>query len=169
MENKHENQNLEQFNIPLYGIIFTKPKDFGDFDWMCKQPEYSNALFIFNDNEEHHNSNKRGMGNAIVRPYNKFNKQLTKPKSAGIPTGTMAEGGYQKLTPNVTKVVSESINEIKELLTLYEYDSIYYSVGSNGKLGTGLFNVNSNVIDYIDQQIKALANNFIFVPNKSFL
>ena len=144
--------------MQVIGTIFTKPNQFGDFNWMISNPEYDNSLFIFNDNEEFHETNRTGMGNAIIRQYNKYNRKLTKPKSAGIPTGTLAGGGYQELNSHVIQNVSGAIEEIKELLNKYQYDSICYSVGPNGKLGTGIFDVNTQVINYIDKEIKALSD-----------
>lgn len=150
------NTPVTKFDIPIYGTIYSGPNKLGDFNWMCNQHLYSNVLFIFNDNEEFHATCREGRGNAIMRKYNKHNEKLTKPKSAGIPTGTLATGGYQKLDSHVISIVSNSLNEIKELLSKYKYDAIFYSVGPNGKLGTGLFDVCSEVVDYIDGQIKQL-------------
>ena len=50
----------------------------GDFAWMIEQPEYADALFIFNDNEGEFRAHQRhapgarqchaGGGNAVIRP-----------------------------------------------------------------------------------------------------
>ena len=129
----------------------------GDFSWMIEQDIYNTCLFIFNDNEMHHNTSIRGGGNAAVRPYNKHNKLLPKPRSAGIPTGTIV--GYDTLSAPVKGVIDSSIEEIKELLRTYKYETVYYSIDSKtGKLGTGIFRVGPDVTDYIDQQINSLAN-----------
>jgi hypothetical protein len=142
--------------VKVVGVQYTSPNTYGDFKWMIKQPEYSDALFIFNDNEEHHETDKQGLGNAVIRPWNKYGSAEI-PRSAGIPTGTLKKGGYNMLTNSVQNVIDDAIIEIKELIQNYNYSTIYYSVGSNGKLGTSLFYVNQNVINYIDEQI----NNFI--------
>ena len=144
-------------NIQIYGTKFIGRGIIGDFEWMIQQPSYANSLFIFNDNEEHHMSMRRGAGNAVIRPYNKYNTKLEKPLSAGIPTGTMARGGYEFLTSDVEKTINASIDEIIELIKTHKYDAIYYSVGSNNKLGTGLFKVDKSVIDYIDNKIQSLS------------
>jgi hypothetical protein len=34
---------------------------------MCNNSVYNDSLFIFNDNEEEHNTNSIGGGNAIIR------------------------------------------------------------------------------------------------------
>lgn len=144
-------------NIQIYGTKFTKRGQIGDFDWMIQQPNYQNSLFIFNDNEEHHMSMRRGAGNAVIRPYNKYNSNITIPLSAGIPTGTMLRGGYNFLTSDAQNVIDNSIKEIIELIKLHEYDSIYYSVGPDNVLGTGLFKVDKSVIEYIDKKIHELS------------
>ena len=51
----------------------------------------------------------------------------------------------------------QNLSKIIELIKTYNYDAIYYSVGSNNKLGTGLFKVDQNVINYIDQKIQLLS------------
>lgn len=144
-------------NTQIYGTKFTKKRTIGDFEWMIQQPEYKNSLFIFNDNEEHHLTMIRGGGNAVIRPFNKYNQNLEKPLSAGIPTGTMMKGGYDFLTTDVERTIDATLNEIIELIKKYNYDAIYYSVGLNNKLGTGLFKVDQNVINYIDQKIQLLS------------
>ncbi len=167
MENNMDtiNKIINTSNILLYGTIYSGPNKLGDFNWMCKQPLYSNVLFIFNDNEEFHDTCRQGSGNAIMRIYNKFNGKLSKPISAGIPTGTLINGGYQKLDEHVISVVTEAINEIKEIVAKYKYDGIFYSVATNGKLGTGLFDVCPEVINYIDMEIKKLSNQPIQILN----
>lgn len=144
-------------NIQIYGTKFTKKGQIGDFEWMIQQPNYQNSLFIFNDNEEHHNDTKKGLGNAVIRPYNMHNSNIVIPLSAGIPTGTMLRGGYNFLTADVQKVIDGAINEIIELIKLYNYESIYYSVGPDNILGTGLFKVDKSVIQYIDKKIHELS------------
>jgi hypothetical protein len=142
----------------IYGTKFVKRGTFGDFEFMCNQDVYSNSLFIFNDNEEDHNICTSGGGNAIIRKYNKYNINLQKPKSAGIPTGNYKNGGYKNLTEDVIKTIDNSIDEIKELLNKYKYTSIYFSVGNNKLLGTSIFNVDINVLLYIDTKISSLSD-----------
>lgn len=142
--------------VQVVGVQYNKPGVYGDFNWMIKQSEYSNALFIFNDNEEHHETCIKGHGNASIRIYNRFGNYKSQPRSAGIPTGTLSQGGYSFLTSNVQKTVDNSIQEIKQLIQTFGYTKIFYSVGPSGKLGTSIFNVDSNVIEYIDGQIRSL-------------
>jgi hypothetical protein len=146
------------FNIQLIGVKFVKPNQFGDFNWMCQQDEYSDALFIFNDNEEYHDTCKGGAGNAIMRKYNKYSK-LNKPKSAGIPTGTLEHGGYQSLNVHSIKQIDNAFEEIIELVKVFKYKQIYYSSEPDGKLGTSIFNVDSKVIKYITNILFSLTTN----------
>ena len=148
------------FYIQVIGIKFTSRNQYGDFYWMCMQNKYENSLFIFNDNEEYHNTCKKGLGNAIIRIFNKYSK-LNKPMSAGIPTGTLILGGYDKFTPKVKKTIDNAFEEIIELIKIHNYDTIYFSSELDGKLGTSIFNVNPKVIMYITSRIYKLSFNHI--------
>ena len=145
-------------NIQLIGVKFVKPNQFGDFNWMCHQDEYSDSLFIFNDNEEYHSTCRGGAGNAIMRRYNKYSK-LDKPKSAGIPTGTLELGGYKSLNLHSLKQIDMAINEIIELINFYKYKQIYYSSELDGKLGTSIFIVDDKVTRYITHRLYSLTTN----------
>jgi hypothetical protein len=125
----------------------------GDFNWMIGQSKYDDILFIFNDNEEYHDTNRRGAGNAIIRQYNKYNKELDIPRSAGIPTGTLARGGYKKLDNENKKIIKNSIKEIKELIVKYDYKKICYSADEDGLLATAIFYVDPKVLKYITKRI----------------
>lgn len=82
--------------------VFAGYEKLGDWEWMCDQPLWAHALFIFNDNEEQFDAFIGGLdsgytlgaGNAVARPWRKLNP----PKSAGIPTGKLGSG-YQLLDP----------------------------------------------------------------------
>jgi hypothetical protein len=140
----------------LVGTVYSGRRKWGDFTWMCQQPEFSHSLFLFNDNEEYHSTCRKGKGNAIMRRYNKWNRKLEKPIAAGIPTGTLRQGGYTSLDSHVINQVCNAMAEIRELLETYSYDTIVYSVDPSGKLGTNLFSVCPEVIDFIDSQIRGL-------------
>ena len=141
--------------VKVIGSIYNGNNTVGDFNWMIKQSDYTNCLFIFNDNIECHLTNKKGSGNAIIRQFNRFSS-LDKPRSAGIPTGTLKYGGFTKLDEEVETIIDGSINEIKELIEKYNFDTVYFSQDSSGKLGTSIFKVNQDVIDYITEQIYKL-------------
>ncbi len=146
--------------MQVIGTIFTKPNQFGDFNWMILNPEYDNSLFIFNDNEEHHNSCRQGGGNAIIRKYNKYSS-LDTPRSVGIPTGTMALGGYRTFNQEIKNKIDNYFEEIIELVNKYKYTTIYYSseLSNNGLIGTSIFKVNHKVLEYITWKIHSLSTN----------
>ena len=125
----------------------------GDFNWMIKQPEFDDILFIFNDNEEYHNTNVKGGGNAIIRKYNKYNTKLLKPRSVGIPTGTLKYGGYNELNEHTKKQIDLAIDEIKEIIIKFNYKKICYSINKNGSFGTSIFDVDEKVKEYILNKI----------------
>ena len=144
--------------IEIKGIQFEKEGLYGDFNWMINQSEYSNSLFIYNDDSESqlNKSYKKGKGNAIIRQYNQYVPGIDIPRSAGIPTGSRKNGGYTELNEEVKEKIDLSINNIKELILKYNYKVIYYSADKNGKLGTGIFKVNKEVIEYITNEILLL-------------
>lgn len=144
------------FDIQIIGIKFSSRNQYGDFLWMCPQNKYANSLFIFNDNEEHHNTSFSGGGNASMRIFNKHSI-LNIPLSAGIPTGTISSGGYDKFTPEVKKTIDNAFKEIIELIKIHNYSTIYFSSELDGKLGTGIFTVNQKVIEYITSRIYKLS------------
>ena len=158
-------------NIQVIGIKFVKSNQYGDFNWMSEQYKYSDSLFIFNDNEEYHDTCRSGAGNAIMRIYNKYSK-LDKPKSAGIPTGTLEFGGYQSLNSATKKQIDNSFEEIIELIDIYKYKQIYYSSELDGKVGTSIFNVDNKVIRYITHKLFTLTINPVQIvkvlPNDFF-
>lgn len=159
------------FDIEVIGVKFTSRNQYGDFCWMCQQNQYRNSLYIFNDNEEYHYTDRRGAGNAIMRTFNRHSNCVI-PLSAGIPTGTLAEGGYQKFTTEIKKVIDDSINEIIELIKNHKYKTIYFSAELDGKLGTSIFDVNPKVINYITNHIYGLSFNPVkiikLLPNDNF-
>ena len=38
--------------IEVIGSVYTGKNKDGDFNWMIQQPQYADALFVFNDNEQ---------------------------------------------------------------------------------------------------------------------
>lgn len=142
--------------VKIIKTIYEGRNEYGDFNFMIKQEEYDNALFIFNDNIEDHFNCVKGGGNAIIRKYNRYSK-LEKPKSAGIPTGSLENGGFDKLNEVTKFIVLTAIQEIKDLIVKYKYDTVIYAIDKKtGKLGTSIFDVDDNVIDFIDEQINLL-------------
>jgi hypothetical protein len=139
----------------VIGTKFTKVGVYGDFDWMITQPEYSDSLFIYNDNiEAFKNLNYRrpGAGNAIIRPYRFKNP----PRAMPIPTGSRAEGGFTELSTNVKNDIDRSIREIKDVITKNNYKRVFYSAGSDEIIGMSIFHVDYEVRKYITNELKSL-------------
>ena len=132
---------------------FINRGEVGDFNWMIKQEKYKKDLFIFNDNVEDMRSGtfEAGGGNAIIRPYK--NKKV--PRAWGIPTGSEGEG-FTSLNKFAKEAIDESIQVIRKLITNNSYKYVYYSAGKDGKIGTGIFKVAPEVLDYILTQLKSL-------------
>ena len=143
-------------SVEVKGIVFNKVGEFGDFNWMIEQDEYDDCLFLFNDNLEYHFTNKKGAGNAIIRKHNIYNKSKLndKPRSFGIPTGTLKDGGFSELTIEVEFIIDKCFEHLTEIIKKYNYKKIYFSKDKEkNKLGTSIFEVNPEVIDYITEKI----------------
>lgn len=143
-------------DIDIYATIFTKRNQFGDFQYMIGDSRYDDGLFIFNDNEEHHETDRRGAGNAVIRPYNVYSEAYI-PRSAGIPTGTMKHGGYTEFNEEIKKTIDDAFEEIIGIIQNHKYKKIYYSAEKNGLLGTNIFYVHPKVLKYITWKIQKLS------------
>jgi len=142
---------------------FTGVNQVGDFRWMIEQPEYADALFIFNDNQsqfyEHQESQGTdhrcfpGGGNATIRPY-----QCQKPpRATGIPTGEF--GGYNELDESSRTAIDDAIAHLDSLLSTGNYARVIYSWDAQSQtLGTGIFNVAPEVTAYIVERIDTTAS-----------
>ena len=161
-----------------------KPNDENkDFYMMINNEKYSDTLFIFNDNveqaqsfisyvkliqnnefnsknKEHKklldNSGSGGGGNAIIRPY----QILDRPRSIGIPTGSITLGkGFKSLDEKVVvdgkklgsakDMIDESLELLKFLVDKYGYKKVAYSADKNGNLGSGIFKFTDEINKYI--------------------
>jgi len=140
--------------VKIIPIIYDENNENTDFNKMITSGNYEDSLFIFNDDEISHNTNKRGRGNAIIRIYNKYG--LGKPNSAGINTG--GRTGYTKLDQSTKASIDKCLDEIKELIVKYKYKNIYYSADKidGYTLGTSIFKVDKDVINYITSEIHKL-------------
>ena len=82
---------------------------------MIEQPQYSRALFLFNDNEEEFYTHFKGGqhrcgiggGNAGIRPY----QCRTPQRAVGIPTGSRG-AGYARLDAHVRSVLDDAFSQI---------------------------------------------------------
>lgn len=144
-------KNLIEFFLKMlniYGIKYDGPS----MDSLKLLEQFPRSLFVFNDNYQDHYSCKRGAGNAVLRKFNKYSNLLI-PRSVGIPTGNYRTG-YQSLKDCKEKI-DICFEEMKELLSTGNYDSVVYSINefNDPLLGTGIFQVNFDVLKYITKQI----------------
>lgn len=132
----------------------------GDFAWMISQPEYADALFVFNDNERQWRSHRygqhalcfRGGGNAIIRPH----QCTANPHAIGIPTGDNGRG-YAGLFPGVKFVLDMAVHQVEALLATGRYRRLIYSAADeSGDLGTGIFTVAPEVRAYIVDSLRRI-------------
>lgn len=143
--------------LAVIPIQFKELHDYGDFNFMIKLEQYNDSLFIFNDNIEEHCSAKRGAGNAVIRPFNKYGLFKDYPRSAGIPTGSYKDRGFKNLNDNNKNIIDGAFEEIHELIKKYNYKRIFYSSEKDSDLvGTSLFEVDKEVLEYITNKIKNL-------------
>lgn len=139
--------------VQIIGTVFGGKGKFGDFDWQIQSGQYEDSLFLFNDDEKRNKWKKAGRGNAVIRKYNKYG--LAKPRSCGIITGN--DVGYTDLTAENKAIIDRCFEEVKEILQIHGYKKVYYSAQTeNGRLGTSIFIVGDDVIEYITTQIKSL-------------
>jgi hypothetical protein len=138
----------------IKGIVYNPLDPKTDFYNLINDSLYNDSLFIFNDNEEKHFTNVKGAGNASIRIYNEFGKYKNYPRSAGIPTGTLKNGGYRTLNIKNKKVIDDSIDRIKNLNKKYKYKNIYFSKNpKNNLIGTSIFSPGNDVLEYITSNI----------------
>jgi hypothetical protein len=143
--------------IILVPSIYSRRNTKGDFSWMAKQPEYGDAIFVFNDNEKAFNSHscEFGKGNASVRPF----QCKTPPRATGICTGRRFgpyRGGYTELNDNAKYYIDRGISKLQKLLETGNYNRVFYSSTKSGGLGTGIFCVNDDVKIYIVAELKRI-------------
>ena len=160
-------------HVEVIPVIFDGPNKVGDFNWMIKQPEYQNDLFIFNDNEESNQDymtlwlsnvgnlkNSKGAclvggGNAVIRPYRCIPGHKDHPRSAGLPTGTYK--GYATIS-DAKRGATEAMNYIIALVKSGKYRRVYFSADEEGLLGHGIFNIPRDVRVYFTNFLLNLAN-----------
>ena len=146
--------------VEIISIQFKKKGEYGDFEWMIKKPEYDNVLFIYNDDIESMDKYQKGKGNAVIRPYNSNNPKIGKPRSVGIPTGSLKlNQGFESLDEETKNYIDSSIYLIKDMIAKYGYNTVMYSGDKDGVIGSSIFTINQNVKDYITEQIKSLKSS----------
>lgn len=148
-------------------VYHSSGKD-GDFSWMLTQPQWKDALFIYNDNtsqsaafldevaagtvDPSSNACQAGAGNGAIRPA----QCLTPPRAAGIPTGP----GFPSLDATAKATIDRALAYVGTLLATGRYTDVVYSASSHdpNELGHGTFSVPHDVLMYIPKELKALVD-----------
>jgi hypothetical protein len=144
--------------VPLDDIAVRRRRpqpQYGDMDFMIKQTEYDDSLFLFADTFEAHGTcmplNHRPGHGPALNPYNRHGMYSARPRAAGIPTSSLAFGNFKSLDmPGVKTSIDGSIEEVRALLKKHNYPRIFYL---KRDLMDGL---EVEVRDYIMKQIATL-------------
>ncbi len=147
----------KQRRIAIEGIQF-KPNDPNtDYRQMINNPDFHNALFIFNDNTSGYGTG----GNACIRG---------KDRALGLPTGHIesdlirSTGGFITLAEAET-YIPPAISTISDYVSTHpEIDRIFYCCDSAGLLGVGIFaqqlgvGEGPQILQYATDQIHSLGD-----------
>ena len=149
-----EVSNAVPAGLEVVGVKFYAAGVPGDFQWEIQNGKHPQALYIFNDNAADHGTGVAGGGNAVIRPYSSGPGAL----AAGISTGeTTASGGYKQLDERARRQIDSDFEELVAKLQTGRFSQVRYSSeGQGGRLGTGIFRVAPEVIDYITAKLKSL-------------
>jgi hypothetical protein len=156
-------------SIRLQPVYFTVPGQEGDFNYMLGKPEYTDFLFLFNDNLEQFldaianprdpKYNPPGGGNACARPWHVTGDAF------GIPTGPFETldqdiSGRDKRHKTAKDIIDLAFLRVKMRCLQGGKTVICYSVENPGskRIGLGIFAglVGSEVVDYITQKIQEI-------------
>ena len=164
---------LPRFRAPCIQVIpvcFQRVNEYGDFAWMIKQPQYSNCLFVYNENLSQWADEldlRPGGGNAVIRPYRDT-------QAIGIPTGH--QEGFTYLDAHVCRVIQKAMQGVANRIVDKGYTTIFYSCchlddlashcphlskatidicGKHALVGKGIFDVCIEVRAYITRMLLA--------------
>jgi hypothetical protein len=140
--------------ISVIGTVFAGKGKEGDFEWQIRSGKYENALFVFNEDEKRVGWKKAGRGNAVIRKWNHV-ACPDRPRAVGIFTGG-SQGGYKVLNPEIQKKIDSCFDHLQKIMSKHGYTTIYYSAKPNGLLGTSIFEVAPEVLEYITKRLKDL-------------
>ena len=150
-------------DVTVVPSVYAGPGEVGDFTWMLAQPEFDDAFFVFNDNEQQFRAHQSdptdpagcgpGLGNGAIRPW----QCADPPRAGGVPTGTGGVG-YAALTPEVRSIVDEAVAAIRGTVAAHGYRRVFYSSDGHGSLGAGTFQVADDVKAYIVERLDTLAS-----------
>lgn len=142
--------------VVLCPIVYNPYDRSTDFNNLIRDPRYSDALFLFNDNFQDRNRRIPGGNSASIRPFTFHNP----PRSMGISTGwSAAEGGFQTLDEDVKQVIFICFETINLILVEHPHiKRVFYSCDASNKdsLGYAIFRPSSAVIDFITTKLKGI-------------
>ena len=139
----------------------------GDFDWMHKQPQYQDALFVSLENVvDMLTANVPGGGSACLRDK-AFYDSLTEPDkkkcSVGIPTGWSKEsGGFTVLDVRTRTVIDNAFDRLCRVLQFFpkRFKRVIYPCDETDptQIGTRIFkgSLAPTVIEYISMRLQLL-------------
>lgn len=161
--------------VRVDAVVYTGPGSAGDFVALMRDmATVEKTLFIYNDNVSQFLDKQDGYpggGNAVVRPLR------LSGDACGIPTGRLGRGGFASLDEIVgtaftmtqsskaplacsltaRAVIDDAFEEVRHVLrtNTKKVRVIYCGVSEEpgARLGTGIFTVSADVIDYITWQL----------------
>ena len=147
--------------------LFRKRGEDGDFDYMHKQPQYQDALFISLENVvDMLTANQPGGGSACLRDK-AFYDSLTEPDkkkcSVGIPTGWSREsGGFTLLDNRTRQIIDNAFDRLLRVLQYFpkRFKRVIYPCDETdpSQIGTRIFkgSLAPTVIEYISMRLHSL-------------
>lgn len=135
----------------------------GDFEWMRRQPEYADALFIYLENViDMLMSDDAGGGSACMRKHAYYATLTEQDKCAvGIPTGWSKEtGGFATLNDITRAIIDRAIARVVKVLQQIKYRRVIYPCDEAKPelIGSRIFkgSISDCVVKYISHCINSL-------------
>ena len=140
------------------GVVFRVKKADGDFQWMAKQAQYNDSVFLIMENFlDMLFATQTGGGTAVLRDQTW--PMSTAPRAVGIPTGYSQEtGGFRMLDKSVREIIDLGFERLRaHVREVPNVRMIVYSAdGKNPSLiGCNIFKatLSQDVLQYITQRI----------------
>ena len=134
---------------------------------MMRDPQYDDAVFIFNDNVVDANTFPvfQGAGSAAVRPRSlRYSNDVTRSCSIGIPTGwSSLTGGFKVTQKGIEEFACRAIVLEIERLLIFAIEHphikrIIFSCDANdtSRIGQAVFKLSTALVDFIMLKLNAL-------------
>ena len=158
MKRTSESKKLKLDKPVVQGIEFKKKNEHGDFEMMIENT--IDTLFLYNENWiEYLQKVGPVTGSSCIRNRNKHH--LQKPKSQGIVTGwTNLTKGFHRLDVYCKAAIDVCFEDIQRLISLHSYRYVFFSCkpGDTTRIGTGAFQLSSDVQDYINFRLHSIGD-----------